>query len=145
MKKSLFFTIIIAALFSVSALWAASPIGKWKTIDDETKKEKSIVEIYEVDGKLFGKIVAILTPGKENDVCDKCSGEDKGKPVVGLVIMKGLAKDGDEYKGGTIMDPNKGKVYSCKIAVEDGGAKLKVRGFLGMALLGRTQYWLRAQ
>jgi len=145
MKKSLFFAIVIAVIFSVSALWAASPVGKWKTIDDETKKEKSIVEIYEVDGKLFGKIVAILTPGKENDVCEKCPGADKNKPLVGLVILKGLTKSGDEYSGGTIMDPAKGKVYRCQIALEDGGAKLKVRGFIGTPMLGRTQYWLRAQ
>ncbi len=145
MKKYLFFAIVVAALFSVSALWAASPVGKWKTIDDETKKEKSIVEIYEVNGKFFGKIAAVLTPGKEADICDKCPGEDKDKPIVGLVIMKGLTKDGDEYTGGTIMDPSKGKVYSCKIAVEDNGAKLKVRVFIGMALLGRTQYWMLAQ
>ncbi|MCF8053760.1 MAG: DUF2147 domain-containing protein [Deltaproteobacteria bacterium] len=143
MKKSLFVAIVVAVLFSVSALWANSPVGKWKTIDDETKAEKSIVEIYDVDGKLYGKIIKILTPGKENSLCEKCTGEDKNKPLVGLVILKNLVQKGNEYVDGTIMDPNKGKVYSCKIALEDGGAKLKVRGFIGFSFAGRTQYWYR--
>ena len=81
-------------------------------------------------------------PGQENSVCDKCEGENKGKPVSGMVIMKDLEKDGDEYNGGTILDPESGSVYKCYIKlVEDD--KLKLRGYIGFAALGRTQYWFR--
>ena len=78
-------------------------------------------------------------------VCEACSGELKDKPVQGMQILQGLKADGDWYEGGTILDPNNGKVYKAKLRVVDGGAKLEVRGFIGISLLGRTQTWLREQ
>lgn len=131
-------------VFSVMAAMAQDVTGKWKTIDDDTGKAKSIVEIYEQNGKIFGKVVEIVDPSKRDATCVDCPGDAKGKPILDLVILKGLKKDGKEYNGGTIMDPNNGKVYKCYIELEDAN-KLKVRGYIGFALLGRTQYWTRVE
>lgn len=123
-----------------------SPIGLWKTIDDETKKEKSIVEVYEIDGKLHGKIQKIFRPTDEdqNPKCDKCKGNMKDQPIIGLEILKKLKKSSDKiWNDGDITDPNNGKTYSCKIELIEDGKKLKVRGFIGFSLLGRTQIWER--
>ena len=128
----------------VSAADGLSPVGLWKTIDDETKKEKSIVEIYEVEGKLHGKVQKIFRPADEdqNPKCDKCKGDMKDQPVIGLEILKKLKKSSDTtWNDGEITDPNNGKTYSCKIEMIDDGKKLKVRGFIGFSLLGRTQVW----
>jgi uncharacterized protein (DUF2147 family) len=138
----------LTLLFSMSALaQASSPVGRWTTIDDETKKPKSVVAIYEENGKLFGKIEKLYREPQEdqNPVCDKCEGALKNQPILGMIIMRDLKKDDDEWSGGTILDPANGKTYKCKIAVEAGGKKLKMRGYIGMAMLGRTQYWVRAE
>jgi len=119
-------------------------LGKWKTIDDETGQAKSIVEIYEKSGKIYGKIIDIINSQKRKDLCLKCSGEDKNAPILGLIIIKGLVKDGDEYNDGKILDPLKGEEYKCFITL-DGKDKLKVRGFIGVSLFGRTQYWTRVK
>ncbi|MDD3722318.1 MAG: DUF2147 domain-containing protein [Lutibacter sp.] len=132
-------SLIIILLFSF-AVSAQSIVGKWKTIDDETGKEKSIVEIYQVDGKIYAKIDQLLTKGEENKVCDNCKGDNKNKPIKGMVIIDGLTKDGAEWNGAKILDPKTGKEYKCYLALEN-PEKLKVRGYLGFALLGRTQYW----
>jgi len=140
-----------AALFTLllaSAASAAEPsvVGRWQTIDDETGKPKAIIVIQEENGKLSGKIERLFrAPEEEQDPrCDKCSGPLGGKPIIGMVILRDLEKDGDEWTGGTILDPANGKTYSCKVELEDGGKKLKVRGYLGISLLGRTQHWVRA-
>jgi len=142
MKKA-FLTLLFVAiggLFSVQA----QVTGKWKTIDDETGEPKSIVEIYEQNGKIYGKVVEILNPAKKNAKCTKCKGADKDKPILGLVIIRGLEKDGDEWTDGDILDPNKGKFYSCTIEM-DGKDKLEVRGYMGISLLGRSQTWHRVK
>ena len=144
MKKVVLFCIFIL-LWTVSALAQETPVGKWKTIDDVTNKEKSIIEIYDDGGKLYGRILELLQPEDKGKVCDKCTGADKNKPTVGLVILKGLQKDGTEYSGGTILDPKNGKIYKCKMELQDGGKKLRVRGFIGFSLLGRNQFWHRVQ
>ena len=112
---------------------AQSVTGKWKPFD---------VEIYEKNGKIYGKIIEILEKGKEDKTCDKCKGSKKDKPVKGMVIIEGLSKDGDNWEDGTILDPRNGKEYKCRINLENSD-KLKVRGYLGVSLLGRTQYWTR--
>ncbi len=138
---------VVLFLMALSSL--AEPLGvtgKWKTIDDETGKPKSIVEIYEENGSYSGKIIKLfLEPNEvQNPNCDKCTGEKKDKPVTGMQILNGLKKDGEsKWSGGDIMDPKNGKTYSCKAELADGGAKLKLRGFIGFSLLGRTQTWLR--
>lgn len=130
-------------VFAAMAIQAQSVTGKWKTIDDETGKAKSIVEISERDGKMYGKVVEILTD-KKDAKCDKCPGSDKGKPIKGLTIIKGLKKDGSEYSGGTITDPSSGKEYKCVIKL-NGTEKLDVRGYIGIQALGRTQTWVRVK
>jgi len=133
----------VLTVFAAVAIQAQSVTGKWKTIDDETGKAKSIVEISEKNGKMYGKVVEILTD-KKDAKCDKCSGADKGKPVKGLTIIKGLKKDGSEYSGGTITDPSSGKEYKCVIKL-NGTEKLDVRGYVGIQALGRTQTWVRVK
>jgi len=123
---------------------AQDVFGKWKTIDDETGEAKSIVEIYQQNGKVYGKVVEILNPSKKDATCVDCPGDSKGKPILNLVILKNLKKDGKEYSGGTILDPSNGKVYKCLIALENSD-KLKVRGYVGFSLLGRSQYWHRVK
>lgn len=126
--------------------YAQSAIGVWKTIDDETGAEKSYVEIYENSkGQLEGKIIKILTPGKENAKCVDCKGDLKDQPIDGMIILRGLKKDGDNsWKGGNILDPNNGKEYKCKMSLKDANT-LDVRGFIGLSLIGRTQTWHRVQ
>lgn len=143
MKKNILFSLVI--FFSlVSNIQSQTVLGKWKTIDDETGQAKSIVEIYEKSGRIYGKIIEIVNPEKRKAICSKCTGENKNAPILGLTIIKDLVKDGDEYNGGKILDPNKGEEYKCLIILEDKD-KLKVRGFVGVSLFGRTQYWYRVK
>lgn len=140
MKKSVYLAVIFFLI--TQAIQAQTILGKWKTIDDETGKAKSVVEIYEENGEILGKIISIYDKSKENDVCSKCEGNKKNKPLKGLVILQGAKKNGSSWDGGTILDPSKGKVYKCTLSLESEN-KLKLRGYLGISLLGRTQYWER--
>jgi len=133
---------LIVLLTASIALAAGSPAGKWKTVDEKSGKVVSEVELYDEDGKLYGKIVGLTDPNNaqgQPKKCTACTGEDKDKPIVGLVIIKGLSPDKDRYKGGTILDPDDGKVYKAEIWEE--GGKLKVRGYLGVFY--RTQTWVK--
>ena len=121
-----------------------SPIGVWKQIDDKTGEAKSLIQISEVNGELTGKVLKVLKSSKgPNPLCDKCSGALKNQPVNGMEILHGMKPDGSSWSGGTILDPKSGKTYRCTMKVIDDGAKLKVRGYIGFALFGRTQVWLR--
>jgi uncharacterized protein (DUF2147 family) len=131
-------------VLSISSIYSQSVVGKWKTIDDETGEAKSIVEIYEKSGKIYGKVIEILRENHKKDLCTKCDGAQKNKPIQGMEIISGLQKDGSEYNGGTILDPTNGKKYKCYIELESPD-KLKLRGYVGLALLGRTQYWTRVK
>lgn len=141
--KRIIFTFLMTAFVGMLSM-SAQVTGKWKTFDDETGEAKSIVHVYEEGGKVYGKVVEILNPAKKDKKCQDCKGSDKDKPILGLIIIKGLSKDGDSYSDGDILDPNKGKLYSCTIKL-DGKDKLKVRGYMGVSLLGRTQYWTRVK
>lgn len=143
MKKKKIF-IFLASLFCLMTVSSQSVIGKWKTFDDKTGDAKSVVEIYEKDSKVYGKIIEILNPEKKNDKCTKCSGQDKDKPLKGLTIIKGLKKDGKEYSDGEILDPSSGKLYKCTISLENKD-KLKVRGYVGISAFGRSQTWTRIE
>lgn len=139
---------LAAALVSGSVFAAGmTPVGKWKTIDDKTGKEKSIVEITETSGgELTGKVLQLFNSDKgPNPLCDECTGARKDQPVIGMVILWGVHKDGDVWDGGSILDPKNGKTYSVKLTPSDGGTKLQVRGFIGWSLLGRTQVWNRVE
>lgn len=137
--KKIAFT-LMALFFSVFSY--AQIEGYWKTIDDNTNKAKSIVKIYKSsNGKYYGKVDKLLIKPK-NDKCVNCKDDRKNKPILGLDVIRGLQKDGDEFTNGTIIDPASGKVYKCTIKRE--GDKLKVRGYIGFSLIGRTQTWSKA-
>ena len=142
MKKRFIYSILF--LCAGLNLQAQSVLGKWKTVNEETGKSTSIIEIFEADGELHGKVVRILKEEDRDRVCTKCEGEMKNKPIEGLVVMTGLEKSGDEYSGGVVTDPKTGKVYKCKIWLdEDNPQKLNVRGYI--SFFYRTQTWLRAE
>lgn len=136
----------LATLLMASAAWAddASPAGLWKNIDDVSGKPRALIRITESNGTLQGKIEKVFPAPSEsqNPKCEKCEGANKDAPVIGLVILTGLKKDGDEYTGGQILDPDNGKVYGSKAHLTDGGKKLSVRGYIGIPVLGRTQTWV---
>ena len=134
--------IVVLILSFTQFSFSQSVIGKWKTVDDETGKENGIVEIYENSGKIYGKIINILKSENRFKKCKLCPGSDKDKPIMGLTFIKGLIKDGKEYNGGKILDPKNGKLYNCYINLI-GNDTLKVRGYIGISLFGRTQYWYR--
>ena len=144
--------LVLAAALTLSATFAMAhwtPVCLWKTIDDATTKEKSLVRITDSGGVLSGKIEKLLDPAPAADaVCDKCTDDRKDKPIVGLTIITGVKKNdsaADLWEGGHILDPADGKVYKVRLSPVDGGKKLEVRGYVGMPLLGRTQTWLRVE
>jgi uncharacterized protein (DUF2147 family) len=152
MKRAKFLSLLatIASLSLYAAILTAgdtaakdSPVGVWKTVDDNTGKVRSHIKIWEKNGKLYGKILKLIDPPEANPVCDKCQGSLHNKPVEGMTVMKGLKKDGNEWSGGTILDPESGKTYKVLLELMQNGNKLKVRGYVGFSLLGRTQYWYR--
>lgn len=137
--------IILFSFLSITFIANAQSVsGKWKTVDDETGDAKSIVEITERDGKIYGKVIEILNVAKKDAKCQNCDGKDKDKPVVGLEILKGLTKSGNEYTNGKILDPSKGKLYKCTVTL-NGADKLSVRGYVGISAFGRTQTWTRVK
>jgi len=137
---------LIALVVHTAAVAQATPIGLWKTIDDESKTEKSLVRIAEAGGVLSGSIEKVLDPAKEKDVCEKCSDERKGKPIVGLNIIRNAKPDADDkssWTGGEILDPNNGKTYRLRLKPHDGGKTLEVRGYIGPFF--RNQTWIRVE
>ncbi|MBC3917563.1 DUF2147 domain-containing protein [Undibacterium sp. CY18W] len=125
-----------------------SPVGLWKSIDDKSGKPKALIRITETGGELQGKIEKLFLEAdapEKNPKCDKCEGANKDQPIVGMTILSGLKKDGDEYSGGKILDPGNGKLYSSKLSVIENNKKLNVRGYIGAPMFGRTQTWLREQ
>ncbi|MDG5492336.1 DUF2147 domain-containing protein [Psychroserpens sp. SPM9] len=134
---------IIVALFIFQYSTSQTILGKWKTVDDATGEEKSIVEIYKKDGKVFGKIIEIFDASKRDLPCNFCKGDDYNQPVLGLEIIKNMEKVGDAYKKGSITNPEDGKVYDCRLKLDESNSnKLQVRGYV--AFFYRTQYWIRA-
>ena len=139
--------IVVIVFLSISLSFSQSITGKWKTIDDETGKVKSIVELSMKDGKLYGKIVELFVEkGKDPDpLCTECEDYRKGKKINGMTIISGLTKDGNEWEGDDgILDPKKGSIYDCKIWIdEDDSNILNVRGYIGFVF--RTQTWHRVK
>lgn len=139
--NKLLITILLSAL--AFNLTGQSILGTWKTIDDEDNIEKSKIQLFEEDGILYGKVIKLLT-GATATHCEDCDGDLKGAPIEGMTVVYGMTQDGDAYDDGSILDPATGKVYSCRIELEEAN-KLKVRGYIGYSWLGRTQYWYRVQ
>lgn len=145
MKKTAL--VALLGLAAASAFAQTSPAGLWKTIDDDTKQEKSLVRITENNGVFSGRIEKLLAPDAKPDaVCEKCTDERKDKPVLGLTILRNIRQSGDDkavFDGGDITDPNNGKVYRARLKPVDGGKKLEMRGYIGPFY--RTQVWLRVE
>jgi len=120
-----------------------SPVGRWKTVDDATGKVKSIVNVRQQSGKLYGTIEVLFDPPVPHPTCYLCKGAKKDQPLIGLQVLWGFTQDGSQWSGGHVLDPETGKVYRAALALEDGGARLRLRGYIGIPLLGRTEYWLR--
>jgi uncharacterized protein (DUF2147 family) len=139
---SLFLLAATAPSRSVAAD-AESPIGLWKTFDDSTGIARALVSIYEKDGRLFGRIEKVVQAKSDNEVCAACKDERKNQPIIGLVIIRNIEKQGDAYGGGDILDPESGSVYRCKMRLEQGGTRLTVRGYIGFSFIGRSQSWQR--
>ncbi len=145
--RAIFKTVMVIIIFALIGQNAYSQtiVGKWKTIDDETGEAKSIVQIWKAeDGMFYGKVMKLFDPKKQESVCDKCDPSDTryNQKVLGMKVIMGMKKTGaNEWTDGTILDPNNGKVYKCKLFVE--GKNLRVRGYI--AFLYRTQSWLPAE
>jgi uncharacterized protein (DUF2147 family) len=132
-----------AAAFADTA--TESPVGVWQTIDDHTHQPKALVEITKNDdGTLSGKVIKGLNPADSPDRrCTECTDDRKDQKILGMTIIKDMKQDGDTWDGGNILDPENGKVYRCKMHLEENGQKLVVRGYIGVSLLGRSQTWVR--
>jgi len=139
-------TVVVLLCLSALALRAAdsaaTPAGRWRTFDDKTGKAKAVILLYEEKGLLFGRVETLVDPDAVR-ICDKCSDDRKGQPVTGMVVIRRMKKDSDEYTGGDILDPKNGSVYRCKMRLIEQGRKLSVRGYLGFSLFGRSQTWVR--
>ena len=143
MTRTLAVLLCFSALALRAADSAATPAGRWRTFDDKIAgKAKSIILLYEEKGLFFGRVETLVDPDAVK-ICDKCSDERKGQAVTGMVVIRRMKKDGDEYTGGDILDPKNGSVYRCKMRLIDQGRKLLVRGYLGISLFGRSQTWVR--
>ncbi|HET7792144.1 MAG TPA: DUF2147 domain-containing protein [Rhizobacter sp.] len=146
MKKVLM--ALAATIAMTSAMAQSNPAGLWKSIDDSSKTEKSLIRITESNGIYTGRIEKLLGPDAKPDaVCDECSGADKGKPIVGMTIIRGIKKNAESeglWDGGTVLDPANGKIYKLRLKPSEDGKKLEVRGYVGAPMFGRSQTWHKA-
>jgi len=142
MKKAIVY-IILLGVYSLSAE-AQSIFGTWKSIDAKTGKTEAIISVYRQNNKAYAKIIDILNPADKNKICVYCKGNRKNKPILGMIILDGLKENGDEWSGGKIIDPKNGNIYKCYIKLKD-NAPLKLRGYIGISLFGRTEYWKRVE
>jgi len=146
MKK--FVALALIALSSLAQAQQASPVGLWKTIDDDGKTEKSLVRISEAGGVLTGSIEKVFEAGKQSAVCDKCTDDRKNKPIVGLQIIRNVRQNADDkmlWDGGEVLDPEDGKTYKTRLKPIDGGKKMELRGYVGVPMFGRSQTWVRVE
>ena len=141
MRRILITLVLISSTFSIGQA-QSDIVGKWKSVDDESGEVKSIVEIYEQKGYLYGKVIKTFPKdGRDPDpICDECDEDDPRykQKIIGMEIIQKMKKDGSQYTGGKILDPENGNIYRCKIWREKD--KLYVRGYL--AFFYRTQEWL---
>lgn len=142
MKQTIY--VLILLTFISPSIKAQGVLGKWHSIDPDTGAKESVIEIYTTGDKIYGKIIEILKEEDKDKTCIECTGKDKDQPIQGLVIVRGLSKEGDEWTGGKILDPKNGKLYKCYVTL-DGDDKLKLRGYIGFSLIGRTEYWYRVE
>lgn len=141
MKKLL--SLIIVLILTGSA-YSQSIFGKWNSFNEDTNEIESVIEVYKKDNKAYAKIVEITDPERKDATCIKCKGKRKNQKILGMDILTGLKKDDDEWSGGKILDPKNGKEYKCYIKLKDPNT-LKLRGYIGISLIGRTAIWKRAK
>lgn len=141
MLRSFLFVVVLSASFILNG---QTIFGKWNSFDEDTNEIESVIEVYEKDGKAFAKIVKITDPERQEATCFKCKGSRKDQKILGMDILTGLKKKEDEWSGGKILDPKNGKEYKCYIKLLDDNT-LKLRGYIGFSLLGRTAIWKRAE
>ena len=134
--------VLLLILVSLASAEAQTIFGKWKTIDPDTGKDESIIDVYEKNGKAYAKVVEIFNIADRDKTCIYCKGKNKDKPILGLDILNGLKENGEEWSGGKILDPKNGKYYKCYVKLVEAN-KLKLRGYIGISLIGRTEYWYR--
>ena len=143
-KTALIFSSLL--IFSLNLFADQTAAGLWKSIDDKTGKPRSLIRISENNGEFSAAVEkGLLATDTGDAVCDKCEGARKDQKIVGMTIMEGMKQSGSTYQGGTILDPNNGKTYKCKMKLDDTGKKLEVRGFIGVSLFGRSQTWTREE
>ena len=141
--KNIIFTVVVLC-FCLYSVKAQSVFGKWQSIDSKTGKDEAIIEIYKENNKVYAKVVDILNPEDKDKICIYCKGENKNKPILGMIIVNGLKENGDVWGGGKILDPKNGNYYKCYITLVD-NSKLKLRGYIGISLFGRTEYWYKVE
>jgi len=140
MKRLLFLSVLFCSFSAFSQV--SNIVGSWTTIDDKTGEEKSIVRIYKAtNGKYYGKVEKLFK--NPDGKCVNCKDDNKDKPILGMVILTDMKENGNELDGGSILDPASGKKYSATISYDKDSGKLKVRGFIGLSLVGRNQYWIK--
>ena len=122
-----------------------SPVGSWKTIDDKTGQAKAIVEVREANSEFEGRIVQLFNPPVPHPECVKCAGARKDQPVLGMQILWGMRQTGSEWTGGHVLDPETGNVYRCTFTLDNGGKELRIRGYVGFSVFGRTEKWVRVE
>ena len=140
MKKIL---ITILSIFFITTGFSQTIFGAWNSFDEETNRLESVIEVYEKNDQVFAKIIKITNLENQGATCINCSGERKNTPILGMNILTGLKKDGDEWSGGKILDPKNGKEYKCYIQLLDENT-LKIRGYIGFSMFGRTAIWKKA-
>lgn len=138
----------VLMLVVAATSWAhESPVGLWKAFDQHTGQPKFLIRITNDNGELGGRVERLFQYKGEdpNPVCAKCEGARKDQPIVGMKILTGMEKDGQQYTGGRLLDPTDGKVYDSKMSLSGDGDKLEVRRYIGVPMLGRTQTWERVE
>jgi uncharacterized protein (DUF2147 family) len=144
----------VKAAVALAACWAAcsvvaaepfSPLGLWQTIDDHSGQPRGAVRIFLDDGRYFGRVERSLVPGEDTALCIACRDERKNQPIIGMVILRDIRLQDGAYGGGDILDPDSGAVYRCSFQLSDDGRQLRVRGYIGFPLLGRSQVWDRLE
>ena len=140
MKKIL---ITILSIFFTTTGFSQTIFGAWNSFDEETNRLESVIEVYEKNDQVFAKIIKITNLENQGATCINCSGERKNTPISGMNILTGLKKDGDEWSGGKILDSKNGKEYKCYIQLLDENT-LKIRGYIGFSMFGRTAIWKKA-
>ncbi len=136
--------LLLLAPLPAAAADLSSPVGVWHTVDDRTGAQRSDVRIFQSGDKMYGQVVHITDPREAVQICRKCTDDRRNKPVLGMVILRGLTRDGAQWTGGRIVDPETGDVYRCSMHLGPDGKTLILRGYIMVPMFGRSQTWLRA-